>query len=83
MGGVDGTALRPIGGGGIAQLNILGDIVGGRHHLAAAAARRSAMLPSSLTAVTLQRSPFFTQRRPVASSRLFARVTTSSPTPAL
>ena len=40
------------------------------------------MVPSAFVARTTQRSPFFTHRRPVARSRLFSRVTTSSPTPA-
>ena len=62
---------------------MVGDVIG-RERLPRRChcARRKAIVPSKFVAVTTQRSPFLTQLLPAVKSRLFWRVTTSSPTPA-
>ncbi len=64
MGGVCCSTLAAIGGRGVSELDVVGDVIGGDYTSPPPFARRSAMLPSELVAVTTQRSPFFTQVLP-------------------
>ena len=68
MGSVRCAALAPIGGRRVRELDVPGDVIGRQARpRPRRCARRTAMVPSGLVAVTIQRSPFFTQLLPVVS----------------
>ena len=71
VGGTCRAALAAIRRRRVSELDVLGDVMGGSTTSPPPFARRSAKLPSGLVAVTTQRSPFFTQRPPVVTRRLF------------
>lgn len=81
MGVVYRATLDLVGGTCVRKFEVVRYVAGWNVGFAGPADPRSVTLRSSCTAVTVQRSPFFTQPPFVAMRRSFCLVTTRSPTP--
>lgn len=79
--GVDGGALCAVRRDRVTEIDVLGDVPGGKSDGAAppVLSRRTVREPSSAVSVTIHRSLFFTHPRPRARRRSFRRVMTTSP----
>ena len=78
--GVGGDSLPAVHGGGVAELHVRGDVVGGQALVSAGVGVHDVERPVPVARVTLHRSPFLTQSVAlVRSRRSLRRVMTTSP----